>query len=56
MRGPTRHPETRWKDRPDIRASDADRQQVVERLRSALDEGRLMMDEHLERMGLAYGR
>jgi hypothetical protein len=41
-------------DRPDMRASDADRQQVVERLRGALDEGRLKMDEYLERMGLAY--
>lgn len=41
-------------DRPDLRASDADRQQVVERLRGALDEGRLKMDEYLERMGLAY--
>jgi hypothetical protein len=29
-------------DRPDLRASDADRQQVVERLRGALDEGRLV--------------
>ena len=27
-------------DRPDMRASDADRQEVVERLRGALDEGR----------------
>jgi hypothetical protein len=41
-------------DRPDMRASDADRQQVVERLRGGLDEGRLKMDEYLERMGLAY--
>jgi hypothetical protein len=41
-------------DRPDMRASDADRQEVVERLRGALDEGRLKMDEYLERMGLAY--
>ena len=41
-------------DRLDMRASDADRQQVVERLRGALDEGRLKMDEYLERMGLAY--
>ena len=32
-------------DRLDMRASDADRQQVVERLRGALDEGRLKMDE-----------
>jgi hypothetical protein len=41
-------------DRPDMRASDADRQEVVERLRGALDEGRLKMEEYLERMGLAY--
>jgi len=41
-------------DRLDMRASDADRQKVVERLRGALDEGRLKMDEYLERMGLAY--
>ncbi len=41
-------------DRPDMRASDADRQEVVERLRGALDEGRLKMDEYLERMSLAY--
>jgi len=42
-------------DHPDIRASDADRQEVVERLRVALDDGRLKMEEYLERMGLAYG-
>lgn len=36
-----------------MRASDADRQQVIERLRTALDEGRLKMDEYLERMGQA---
>src|SRR5580692_7890410 len=36
-----------------IRASDADRQEVVDRLRTALDEGRLKMDEYLDRMGLA---
>jgi hypothetical protein len=41
-------------DHPDMRASDADRQEVVERLRAALDDGRLKMDEYLERMGLAY--
>jgi hypothetical protein len=40
-------------DRQKMRASDADRQEVVERLRAALDEGRLKMDEYLERMGLA---
>ncbi len=41
-------------DRPDMRASDAERQDVVERLRAALDDGRLKMDEYVERMGLAY--
>jgi Domain of unknown function (DUF1707) len=40
-------------DRLQMRASDADRQEVVERLRIALDEGRLKMDEYLERMGRA---
>ncbi len=40
-------------DRPDMRASDVDRQQVIERLRTALDEGRLKMEEYLERMGHA---
>jgi Domain of unknown function (DUF1707) len=41
-------------DRQDMRASDADRQEVVERLRGALDEGRLKMNEYLERMEHAY--
>ena len=40
-------------DRQRMRASDADRQEVIERLRTALDEGRLKMDEFVERMGLA---
>jgi hypothetical protein len=40
-------------DRLRMRASDADRQEVIERLRAALDEGRLKMDEYVERMGLA---
>ncbi len=40
-------------DRQQMRASDADRQQVIERLRAALDEGRLKMDEYIDRMGLA---
>jgi hypothetical protein len=40
-------------DRLRMRASDADRQEVIGRLRTALDEGRLRMDEYLERMGLA---
>ena len=41
-------------DRLDMRASDAERQDVVERLRAALDDGRLKMDEYVERMGRAY--
>jgi DUF1707 SHOCT-like domain len=40
-------------DRLQMRASDADRQEVVERLRIALDEGGLKMEEYLERMGRA---
>ena len=37
-----------------MRASDRDRQQVVDRLRSALEDGRLTMDEYVERMEAAY--
>jgi Asp-tRNA(Asn)/Glu-tRNA(Gln) amidotransferase A subunit family amidase len=37
-----------------IRASDRDRQQVVDRLRSALGDGRLRMDEYVDRMEAAY--
>jgi hypothetical protein len=40
-------------DRQKMRASDTDRQEVIDRLRAALDEGRLKMEEYLERMGLA---
>jgi len=40
-------------DRGQMRASDNDRQEVLDRLRAALDEGRLKMDEYLERMGAA---
>jgi uncharacterized protein DUF1707 len=36
-----------------MRASDADRQQVIDFLRMALDEGRLKLDEFLDRMGQA---
>jgi hypothetical protein len=36
-----------------MRASDGDRQATIERLRAALDEGRLKMDEYLDRMGMA---
>jgi hypothetical protein len=40
-------------DHDKMRASDADRQEVIQRLRTALDEGRLKMDEYLDRMGQA---
>jgi hypothetical protein len=38
-------------DHEKMRASDADRQEVIQRLRTALDEGRLKMDEYLDRLG-----
>ena len=41
-------------DRELMRASDDDRQQVVDRLREALADGRLKQEEFTERMGLAY--
>ena len=41
-------------DRELMRASDDDRQQVVDRLRAAVEDGRLKMQEFTERMGLAY--
>lgn len=37
-----------------MRASDAERQAVVEVLKVALDDGRLKMDEYVDRMGKAY--
>jgi Domain of unknown function (DUF1707) len=37
-----------------LRAADHDRQEVVDRLRTALDDGRLTLDEYLDRMGRAY--
>jgi len=37
-------------DKSMLRASDADRQEVIERLRTALEEGRLKMDEYVQRM------
>ncbi|MFJ3924894.1 DUF1707 domain-containing protein [Streptomyces sp. NPDC090022] len=40
--------------RPALRASDADRERVVERLRDAVAEGRLDMDEFEERLEAAY--
>jgi len=41
-------------DQQKMRASDRDRQQVVERLRSALEDGRLTMEEYVNRMEAAY--
>ena len=41
-------------DRLTMRASDQDRQEVVDRLRGALADGRLKMDEFEDRVGLAY--
>jgi hypothetical protein len=37
-----------------MRASDRDRQEVVDRLRGAVQDGRLQMDEFVDRMGQAY--
>jgi hypothetical protein len=37
-----------------IRASDRDREEVVERLRTAMQDGRLRTDEYVDRVGLAY--
>jgi len=41
-------------DRQTMRASDHDRQQVVDLLCGALEDGRLRMDEYADRMGRAY--
>jgi len=41
-------------DQPKMRASDRDRQQVVEQLRRAVEDGRLTMEEYVERMEAAY--
>jgi alkylated DNA nucleotide flippase Atl1 len=37
-----------------MRASDRDREQVVGRLRAAMEEGRLTTDEYVDRVGRAY--
>jgi hypothetical protein len=42
-------------DQPDTRASDADREAAVERLRDAALDGRIDADELEERLGGAYG-
>jgi hypothetical protein len=41
-------------DRQQMRASDRDRQEVVDRLSSAVEDGRLKMEEYVDRMGRAY--
>ncbi len=41
-------------DQHKMRTSDRDRQQVVDRLRSALEDGRLTMEEYVDRMEVAY--
>ena len=41
-------------DQQMMRASDRDRQQVVEQLGGALEDGRLTMDEYVARMEAAY--
>jgi hypothetical protein len=40
--------------RQKMRASDHDRQAVVDRLRGAVEDGRLKIEEYVDRMGLAY--
>jgi hypothetical protein len=40
--------------RQEMRASDRERQQVVDRLRAGLEDGRLTMEEYTDRMGRAY--
>ena len=42
-------------DAGDLRAGDTDRERVAERLRLALDEGRLNLYEYDERLRDAYG-
>lgn len=37
-----------------MRASDRDREQLVDQLRTALEDGRLTTDEYVDRVGLAY--
>jgi hypothetical protein len=41
-------------ERQKMRASDSDRQAVVDRLRAGLDDGRLKMEEYVDRIGVAY--
>src|SRR5262245_41416259 len=51
-------PHTELRDAPpptELRASHGDRELVADRLRAALDEGRLTLTEYDERVGIAYG-
>ncbi|MGH3714701.1 MAG: DUF1707 SHOCT-like domain-containing protein [Micromonosporaceae bacterium] len=41
-------------EQPELRASDADRQKVADRLKHAVDEGRLDLGEYDERLAAAY--
>lgn len=41
-------------DLMEMRASDQDRQQVVDQLRAGLEDGRLKMEEYVERIGRAF--
>src|SRR5918995_2897739 len=52
--GPDRNPEAVAGGRPVLRAGDADRERVAQRLRRAHDEGRLDLDEFDERITSAY--
>ena len=54
--GPTGEPKGRPEpgQRPEVRASDAEREALVERLNAATGEGRLDLDEFSERLELAY--
>jgi Domain of unknown function (DUF1707) len=57
MRGQYRHQEEATgmtNDPMGMRASDHDRQQAVERLRAGMEDGRLTMEEYVERAGRAY--
>jgi hypothetical protein len=42
-------------DVPEVRASDGDRERVVEQLRRHMGEGRLTLDEFEDRAAMAYG-
>lgn len=42
------------RDNRELRAGDEDRQKVADRLKTAVEEGRLTLDEYDERLGAAY--